>query len=253
MDWSISAGIFIIYILALFILVAPAFKQYTTQEYLGSIVKDGVKENLSLELERFPVFVKTTEEITSDQFQFTLINLPNDFDQETTDYKFTIINNLGNEVIEKNYNAQTNEISFDSSFTNIGIINPQVDVGKIYIYLSKDKEIFSSSIPTNPIWGGILSNTFGISETIPGIYQQNLDDLQIRGYEVTKTNFNYPENRDFIITIYGGTDLANPPIFTYPSDLEPQEKDTVNTLVWSDWMIDGTLIRTPITIVVRTW
>ena len=267
MDWSISAGIFIIYILALFILVTPAFKQYTAQEYLGSIVKDGVKESLSLELKRFPFFlsvsVDSSFDVNTEKKFKTNNNLPSELLYlNIEDTQIGLFNeSLSYEITEKDYYIiNHNEIKFIGVPSSMGITSSEQhenQIVKLWIFLSGE-EIFDL-IAYGEASDAEFNHTFGISETISGIYQQKLDDFLITDYAAAKTNFNYPEDKDFVITIYEGTDLAAPPIFTFPLDLIPQEKDTVSTLVWSDWLItydntQGKMIqRNPITIVVRTW
>ena len=56
-DWSISIGIFVIFILALFILVIPALDRRLDETYLISIVETGFKENTYYLIYSIPLFI----------------------------------------------------------------------------------------------------------------------------------------------------------------------------------------------------
>ena len=93
-DWTVSIGLFIIFTISIFILLGPAFKQDYSSDYLSSIIKDGIKENTSLELKRFPVFIRSETSIDSDTHQFTIDGIPEDFqgaDDEITYFCFNSI------------------------------------------------------------------------------------------------------------------------------------------------------------------
>jgi hypothetical protein len=247
-DWSISIGLFIIYIITIFILLGPAFKQDYSEDYLSSIVKDGLAENTTLEINRFPVFIRSMAPIDSNPHTFTLKDLPKEF-EGIDDENFLILDNSGNAIINKNYEPSGKRIRFDSSFSDMGILS-DTDIGKLYIFLSEDT-IFEDTAPVEQAWTD-TNNTFGVPETISGIYQEYFKLFTTNDYIITKEILKYPADKDFIIEIYNETRFDEPTLFNYTKE-QPEEKDEVNVLLWADWLIHNNTQRTPITVLVKTW
>jgi len=261
-DWSISAGIFIIYIIVLFILLGPAFKQDYSPDYLGSLVREGIKENVSLEIKRIPLFIE--------------LNTSNHLPCQNVSYncKFKLTGNLPAEVVTLNPNEKqfsffnqdlsiefmdkSNEISgnnrlkFVTKADNMGISSfnpPRSEIVKIWMFLSEE-EIFEDRNISSHDWIP-EAFTFGVAETLEGIYEPYFINFTNNDYETAKDIINFPKEREFAIDIYNHTDFTSP-ILNY-TKTQPGEKDIVNTLLWADYLIHNNTQRTPITILIKTW
>ncbi len=247
-DWTVSVGLFIIFTVTIFILLGPAFKQDYSHDYLSSIVKDGIKENTSLEIKRFPVFMRSEAPINGGTHQFTIENLPQEF-EGISDKNILIFDNANNLITNKDYEASSKRVRFDSTFANMGIYTDS-DIGKIYLLLAED-EIFEDNTPTGSAWPD-SNSTFGIFETISGIYLDYFGIFTTNNYTITKEILKYPLEKEFSIEIYNETRLNESPILDY-TQKQPTEKDSVNVFLWADWLIYNNAKRTPITVLIKTW
>jgi hypothetical protein len=248
-DWSISAGLFIIYIIIIFVLLSPAFKQDYSQEYLGSIIKEGLEEVASLEIERVPIFIKldTTGTAQSTNYKFDLENLPREL-ENLNDNQITIYTNASSEIITKD--LIYNKLSFNSTLEDLGITpNTGNASTKIWLFISSE-EVFNDAASSGTVIN--INNTFGVSEAIKGIYEPKFINFSSNDYETAKQILKFPEQKNFAVEIYNGTDLEKTPILYYMNEV-PQEKDNVNILLWSNWLIHNNTQRTPVTILIKIW
>ncbi len=129
-------------------------------------------------------------------------------------------------------------------------IYANTDIGKIYLFLSENG-IFEDNTTTGSAWPD-TNNTFGIYETISGIYEPYLNEFILNDYETAKEILKYPKEKEFIIEIYNETKLNEPYILNY-TQRQPTEKDKVNVFLWADWLIHNNTKRTPITVLIKTW
>jgi len=266
-DWSISAGIFIIYIIVLFILLGPAFKQDYSPDYLGSLVREGIKENVSLEIKRIPLFIELNTTHTGDggtrpynhetsKVKIKLMgNLAGEIiNIDHTNKQFSVFNeNLTQEFTTKKYESSLTIFEFKASPNQFGISNfypSREEIIKFWIFLSNE-EIFTEINSTWPFKWEAEAFTFGVAETLEGIYEPYFINFTNNDYETAKDIINFPKEREFAIDIYNHTDFTSP-ILNY-TKTQPGEKDIVNTLLWADYLIHNNTQRTPITILIKTW
>jgi hypothetical protein len=261
-DWAISAGLFIIYLVILFILMAPAFTEDYSPEYLGSIVEAGIEGNLSIELIRFPAFMRLEESPwpaivgASRPYRFYLNNLPKEFDTLIPEKQIIIYNNKTQELVKKDIDLIGDRIVFAAYQPQIGIDSPPPTERAsvtLDIFFS-DYEIFNDSPLGSAIpWPGTQESTIGVGESVKGIFEEKFNNFFAgKEYTEVKEDFHFPLERDFTIEVFNGTDLSAPARLAYNQTL-PDEKDTVNTLVWAGWIIDNTTQRTGVTILVKVW
>jgi hypothetical protein len=251
-DWSISAGLFIIFIITIFVLVAPAFRQDYSSEYLNSIVQTGLEENISIELKKIPAFLRLDDTAgASGTYTFTFTgNLPKELDGMSTD-NIIIYSSTGTEIPYKSLNYPTS-LTISSNLGNLGAGTGTDVVVKVWIYASEDMT-FGSNSPTGSAWTG-YSTTFGVSETVKGIYDDKFTDFKSLEYSEAKENLNYPEVKDFRIETYEGVDVSGTMRreLSY-TKIDATEKDKVNVLLWPTWLINDDATIDQITILIKTW
>lgn len=268
-DWSISVGLFIVYLLVLFILLAPAFQSSYSSDYLNKILKNGLDENIELELKRFPVYVKTDGLIGADK-PFRINNLPQEFEDfyiegEDNMAKLGIFANDGTrEILAKDYGDEGRVIQLNADIGDI--LEDEGPIGEMEFYLSKE-EIFIDYIEITDIASyAVFPGTVGVAETITGIYEETFneffpeDDL-IRTHEIIKDELKYPDKDDFAIKVESlveeGDINCHFTELTYEG--KPiEDRDLVNTLVYSDWVIrinpnDPGVFRCPAQVTLQTW
>jgi hypothetical protein len=261
-DWAISAGLFIIYLVILFILIGPAFEEDYSPEYLGSIIQSGIDENLSIELIRFPAFLKLEDNpwlsggMVTRPYKFYLHNLPREFDTLISEEQFVVYNNESSQVKKKDIDLVNRRIEIAAWPIELGILSPP-PAGKITVRLDiyfSDYEIFNdSNIGSTSVWGGEQNSTIGLGESISGIFEEKfITFFDGKDYTKVKEDFHFPFERDFTIEVFNGTNLSASPRLVYNITM-PDEKDTVSTLVWADWLIHNTTNRTGVTVLVKVW
>jgi len=265
-DWAISAGLFITYLVTLFILIGPSFVEDYSPEYLGGIIRDGVRDKLSIEITRYPAFLELEADpwptgLQAKPFRFYLNNLPSEF--SAIDPHQFIIYFEDYKIIRKSIDLTNNRLNFlENDMANLGVSSPPID-GKATIELSifmTDSPIFEHTNGGTGLstWPGTQNSIIGVGEKITGVYEDKFTsffDTTTFTTDQIRENLNYPSGRDFNITIFEGTDLTAVPMMHYDTGVSPGEKDVVNTLVWSDWLIgaDTPYEKTLITIMVKTW
>lgn len=261
-DWSISVGIFIIYIISVFILLAPSFKYDYSPEYLGSIVKQGLEENTTLEIKRAPLFLKITldgSENINTKYKFEMHdNIPPELQGlDNNGKQILILNNESQELTTSNqpyYWANPLGITlYDINLEELGVVSG--DSGeklvKLWVF-SSEKQIFESYIPPTQVPFNAFKYTYGVAESLEGIYEPDFNEFTTKGYSEAKEVLNYPKNKDFSILIFNQTLINETPLFNYTKKI-PDEKDKVNILLWSTQTIDNTTKTNPVTVLIKTW
>ena len=262
-DWSISVGLFIIYIISIFVILGPAFQYDYSAEYLGGIVKEGLEENYHITINRIPFFIVITQPLTDDyppeqEFEITLDDLPDEFQDMESNKQFAMVDKTGTLIIHREYYSNTQTIRFITTPGRLGLYESNV-VGGGHIYYT-NKEFFrffelTSSEPFNyehAITYGVTEKLNGLNNGDPGEGVLNyVEEIEAMEYEELKELFKYPKERDFSIQIFDGP-LNGDPVLDYIKK-EPTDRDEVKTLIWSDWVISSNTQRTPVMVVVRTW
>ena len=250
-DWSISIGLFIVYIITIFILLGPAFKQDYSTEYLNTIVQNGIEENISLELKRFPVFLRL-DTIIPNNYQIGLNNIPEGIEGIDVEKIGFYTEDHSLEIISKKTYSNQPTVEIDIDYNLIGAIpiGPELSSAKLWLYLSTEKIFDFDHTPTGTALTS--NNAFGVAETIKGIYEPRFRLFSQNDYNTAKELINYPNQKDFAIEIYNETKINETPILNY-TKASPTEKDEVNVLLWANWLIHNDTKRTPITILIKTW
>jgi hypothetical protein len=229
-DWAISFGLFIVYLLTIFILIKPEVINSYDEDFLNSIIKQGLEEDVYIDITTYPIFLDAEE--TGDYVSLTL---PDAF-SFLNNTNMVLLDNLSNKL---NFTIN-GELKFDYNF------NPgRCDFKIIYS---------NESSRTNSIGNGnILTSanySIGIAEHSKGIDLVRFDQLQ--EFDELKIKWGYPMSNDFAIEIYNKSDLTIDPIKNYNYTI-PLPDSKVNVLKWSDWKINNNSQKELITILIKTW
>lgn len=237
-DWSISLGIFVIFILLLFIMVVPSLDRGLDEDYLISLAETGFREFAYHEIIKMPLFVDATG---SGVVEVTLPSYPN-----PGDYSGFVVLDSSLEVLSTNSDPYTGSINF-----NAGSMN---GVNTFYVlYLEED---FNSGGVGGTQYSceGETPCTFGIFEKIKGLSQEELEDYEegcddFQDYNSFKSKLSYPENREISLEIKNQEgDLRYSCV--YP---EPDASDQVYALSWRDNLLDLDGSEEPLIVILRTW
>ncbi|MBT4334288.1 hypothetical protein HOD61_00530 [archaeon] len=232
-DWAISFGLFVIYLLAIFILIKPDVIDSYDSDFLNSIVQQGLEEDVYIDLTTYPLFIDTVS--PGSHISLDLIN------------NFQFLNNTNTVILDNNSNKlnfsrSSTRLNFDYDFTN-----GMNDFKIIY----SEKLNYSNHVPFGET--SISANyTIGIAEHRKGVYTTFFNDLHDIDYYDLKTKWGYPIQNEFAIEIYNGSDLTIGPELSYEY-ITPQIDAKVNVLMWSDWRINAHANNELVTMLIKTW
>ena len=229
-DWAVSLGIFIIYLLIVFILITPNLARDYDNDFLTSIIKEGLEEDTYWELSIYPLFVEPAghmEDIT--------LELPN---------SYTFLNNTNMIILDQS----SNKLEMDVSGRYLSFIYSFEASNKFTIIYS-DELVYPNAISSmSPAED--FNYTIGVKGSLKGIYFPLFNTLP-SNYRDLKSQWNFPTSKEFAIEIYEGVNLSNQ-ILNY-TKIEPNLDSTVRVLKWSEWQIHNDSKRELVTILVKTW
>ncbi len=244
-DWSISIGIFVIFILALFIVVVPSLDRRLDERYLVSVAETGVKEETYHTIFELPLFVYSSYEQSNSQVSIGLPDYPNS-------EMYSSLALTGNNFDEKNI--------YFSSNINFGPVNLLQGVNIFNVlYITE-----GGYIPPGSPYGDLLvcgagvECTFGIEEKLVGFSEQNLEYLfedsctEYPDYVMFKEKISYPDQKDLSILIYEGNLFEGDPKYNCTFN-NPEELDSVYALSWRDNILDFNGLQKDISVLIRTW
>ncbi|MBU1246238.1 MAG: hypothetical protein KKH88_03775 [Nanoarchaeota archaeon] len=238
-DWAMSIGLFIIYLVIVFILFKPGITDEYTPDFLSSIIKQGIEENSSITIERTPIFIEVTSLPVGGEDDYKIeIQNPTFW----VDGFSTVVNQS---LAEKPFDYSGGILYFEE-FLTLGLKAK-------YWALTSDEITYAPTVSGIEIVNtDYVSYAFGVKEKISGIYKTKFEtEINNTDYNTLKEQWNYPSRKEFEIFIYEGLDLTNP-IYTISENIEPTNEQ-VNVLQWSEWLINENSSREIITIMVRTW
>ena len=252
-DWVISIGIFLTYLLGMFVLIKPGVIPVHDYNTLLDIVEENAKKDydsgLYWTLYKVPLFITTAPGgncIKIEDFPYSVSP------ENLNVYKIVKENNIES--------LSSLEMSLQENTLYIKVKGVSfIETEKYFIYFSDNKAYTnngkpkSETIETNFDLGGCViigdtTNPFEYNLGIPEKTRGLVDDpLGSEDYNEIKKRYGYPLSKDFSIVITKGGDVDE-----YKTS-EPDAKTNVYTRQWSDFMLkyDGT--RDPVQISIKVW
>jgi len=182
-DWAISLGIFLVYVLSMFILIQPGIEPIQRNDQLISIVEDNLIEEITAELTKTPVKI----EGISGPARITITDsVP--FDGSA--YHAAVVD--GNVYYAA---ASENYLEYDTPDAEQTVYI--VESGKFQ--LAGEQAGFESKAPT--------SYVIGTAEKLKGTSLQLVDSLKQRcsdNYEQVKSDWKFPPNKMFSVRMKTG-------------------------------------------------
>ena len=232
-DWTLSMGMFLIIVIALFVFLRPGAQPAFEGKNLINIVEENLLIETDGAVKETPLFIKK-------------LNQPS-------------TGNPASVELTLSGNWRFSKISPASSplFTPI-TVNPK----KIKIECSSGScsQVFNviwtptKASPSDPLLDitctpsadtSVCDAVLGSTETFEGVHQSFLTSLQTAGYATVKANWNFPDQKEFAIYLDGSpTPLIGGP--------DPGQQANVFVKELKYWLISGTT-RQPTTISLRVW
>src|SRR3989344_255927 len=259
-DVAISAGIFILYLLFIFVTLRPGIKEDISGEYLLQIISSGLNNKISMNISKYPLFINYHTENPIDPWdpnnEDVIVELKG-FPFNWTENKTNILDKYYAPVIFNITRHDLNTLNLTLKTRNIILNSPLDDPDVFFLSYSEDFNFSADfSLPSETQTPRIISENnfyfrFGTKEIIFGIGEEKLNNTN-DDYQQLKQKFNFPEDKDFIIIVYEGKSPNNI-IYSYSKIIPTETEKHIFVLQWSDILIkkDGTTI--PIIINIRTW
>ena len=239
-DWSISIGIFVIFVLALFILVVPSLDRRLDENYLISIAETGFKENTYYTIYKLPLFIDSSSSYSSVKINIDLPMYPANY------------NSLG--IVDESFNEIDKNVT-THKFGPVDISNGVNTFNFLYLFNEFHTYPFLPG-GTNLNCGSDISCTFGIEEKLRGFSRDKLDNLFVCGEYSTYTSFkgdvSYPEQRELSVLLYEGTGFEGNVLYNCTFK-EPENLDQVYALNWKDNILNFNGSLEEVTVLIRTW
>ncbi|MBT6995061.1 hypothetical protein HN865_02770 [Candidatus Woesearchaeota archaeon] len=239
-DWVISFGVFVIFLLLLFIWFGPSLTTEYSEEYLGGIASKGFKDASYHEVFRYPVFSEPIIGATNVAFRFIL---PEAFIGQDIE-RFSMVDIAGNNIDKRGIDG-SNYFVFRDDFFVPGVVN------EYSLFYSEFFDVPAVS-PGWAIGHETKSNTtLGVNERLYGFSERRFNDLVLLDYDDFKKELKYPKTRNVGVYVYDSVDFSTL-LYNYNVS-EPTENDNVYVVSWSDVLIneDGSIDQ--ITVLVKTW
>lgn len=233
-DWIISAGIFLVYILSLFIFIRPGERPEYDANVLLSIVEEGLKDEIYSNVSLTPVFVKGANR--KYEVDFPLEGSPGNYNMSTND-GMAVAFSLGVRLRFRAYEDL------------------------YWLLYSKGVEFIHE--PGEDCIVGVGGSdcledglVFGITELLVGVDVDEVDMLFSSDYDILKQDWGFPENKEFSFYVVEGVayDYSEDEIIKRYQPVEPFQQAQVFVKEWKDWKLDKTTgEREGVIINVKVW
>ncbi len=231
-DWIVSFGIFVIFLLLIFIYFGPALTQEYSDEYLKSIAQKGFKDATFREVIFYPVYVETHSPGTfSVQLPDELTSIPI--------RKLPLVHNFS-EIIYTRENVG-GVLNFD--YPNINLTG----VDTFYIGYAEDFNLTTLPVSNNYV---DANTTLGVKTRHYAFSEKLFLNLTSLDYDQFKEALKYPKTKDISVSVY----LKNSTNLVYEYDkVSPQENDNVFVISWFDAWLNETLSYRRVYLSIQTW
>lgn len=238
-DWVISFGIFVVFLLMMFIWFGPALARDYDDDYLKDIAEKGFKEAAFAEVWEYPIFLEAAN--FNPPLRFTL-RLPQKIDA-TDASQFSIIDYGGSLEHRKSFDPTTRTLIFSSKPNGTGVNKYKLIYSKGFNTMVAGNEPGNPTIPRNI--------TLGVGTRILGFSPYKFTNLSSLSYSEFKQALKYPPSKDISVFVYADPDFTNQ-MYNY-SKVEPSPDDNVYVVKWMDYLVNEYGRYDPILILIKTW
>lgn len=227
-DWSISFGIFIIAVIALFVFLKPATKPQHDADNLITIVEQGFLKDTTWYLHQTPLYVKRFADKAGSPPQDALLKVKASGDITLTHAESKDLRNYEQPI---RLSARTLELNCKISCDNTQFL----------LTGTADKPQASVKFEVDCTPPASCSAVMGATETFPGLNQDLLNRLT--DYSVVKSAWHYPAGQDFAL-YRDSTKLIGAE--------EPKQANIFVKELRTN-LVTKTGAQTPVTISIRVW
>lgn len=209
-DWAVSMGLFIIYIISFLLFFAPGGESFYKQDVLTGIVRGGFEDTVYYDVEKTLLVIKITELTNPGEHDYKATIYFDDsqnswpFSDDKKEQDFALLKEDEYVDFELDLGVNPNELSFEWDGFYLD------DSYSFWLLYSNgtnyaDKGDFSTPSGAEISFNdGNFTYTFGITEQIRGINYDKLQGLDVAYvYDDLKDEWNYPKNKEFALEVRG--------------------------------------------------
>jgi|TARA_Y100000310_G_scaffold38954_1_gene36549 hypothetical protein len=234
-DWAISMGIFLIYVLGLLVFLRPGIQPVLENNLLISIIQDNLEEEVNVKLKRTPLFINISDNTKKSP-------------PPSGSYKLEINDPLPFEGKEEEFallDKDNNFVNFDLTSGKKLRFDGLVKKGELNLFwlLFLENDSYNN---LNPIEDADINNeknfsySYGVTEEIVGIDYDKLILLD-QNVDRLKEKWNFPKSKDFSIILINTTSSQynqSSVVFSYNEKKETQQTN-VFVREWKSWIISN--------------
>ncbi len=262
-DWAISVGIFVIYILLLFIFLRPGTEPSYSQDKLLGIVESNLAADGKYSIEMTPLFIRPVVSNFPDanpskgqyQVQISNTDLPfNNKDDKTFSLQLVNHTELGFEMKLKNP-PRGDSIRFNSTFegkdknyTFVLVYSDEYFYSRSLVKLQegeKDEMLFINDLSDK----ANFTYDLGVKEVIKGFSPDKLQAIT-NDYTSLKSSWKFPSDMDFSVIV---TDLENGETLKSVNNVVAPLNINVFANTYLDWLLAPNATVTPVNVTIKVW
>ncbi len=257
-DWAISVGVFVVYVLLLFIFLRPGAQPVYLQGNLLKIVESGFNEDVVYSVDKIPLFIRPNGNnfpSAPGDYQLAIENV--DFPFASYDSEnFTLI--LQNKS-ELPFQIELRPTAYDSLRFNSSFSGNDVNYIFFLLYSSEhrydrslgtdsDRLLYKPGLDSSP---DITNFTyeFGVKDTVSGLSVDKLSSLPT-DYGALKLRWKFPADRDFSVV---ATKLETNEVFKEINSIRLPTNINVYANTYLDWILEPNTDTVPVNVTIRVW
>ncbi len=249
-DWAISMGMFLVYVLSLFMIIQPGVQPIFDNQNLVKVVEVGLRGDVSTVVDKMPIFVNPG---TLSNFRVK-IDVSGFYPNEVKYFAVVKLDDKGNPDFK---NIRPISISGDV----LTFSDTTGSTNKYMLYHAEEFTYLPSGSLTSSKFVPPKDRTLGVVENIEGLKEKKLDQNvksncgDKKKYAQLKDKWNYPITKDFSIYYI----KTSKPTYKYIDrkvvcEVEkPYQQASVFVKEWTDYFIDLYGRKTPVRLNVRVW
>ena len=241
-DWVISFGIFIVFLLLLFIWFGPALTENYNNEYLKTIAQQGFEDQTFVRVIEYPVYVDIVDVDANQVFN---VSLPNSM---TDVSKLSVLRSNYSQIEKKK--IENNMLYFMDDTTPYS----SGDVLNYTLYYSNILNLAHDGNGLNPTQTENYHITLGVGKEYFAFSESNFTGLTSLSYNDFKKKLKYPNTRGISIFVYstGAGSIFENLLYSY-NESQPLENQDVYVITSFTKIVKTEGYVDYVTTIIKTW
>ncbi len=272
-DWAVSMGIFLVYILSMFMLIQPGIQPFYNEENLVSVIEGKLKSDLNHDILRAPIYLDVTKGACpkGQYIDIELISLGLKLDK--SDLKLVYLDLINGREVDSPFSLSGPQGDYHIQFNCPYPLKDTDDPHVFVIYYSAGGSYSSAEAKTEKTGDAKINRLFTAKTVTPGTIEHltgvNKNELQnlasincsgLEGYESLKEEWAFPAEKEFALYYVEAEKLPYDVTKAIPicnsgdkTFLSPFDQSNVYAKEWGDWILTPEGTMKPIIYNLRIW